>query len=76
MLAMFGGGAFMATGVALLGTHQGLVAHLPAPGMGWLWLAWLLSVCFLTRQPGPAIRRKARGLAAGTTALVGAACCR
>jgi drug/metabolite transporter (DMT)-like permease len=65
---MFGGGAFMATGVALLGTHQGLVGTLPAPAVGWLWMAGLLSVCFLVGNL--ALQYGAARLSAHTTALI------
>ncbi len=68
MLAMFGGGAFMATGVALLGTHQGLVGTLPAPAVGWLWMAGLLSLCFLVGNL--ALQYGAARLSAHTTALI------
>jgi len=68
MFAMFGGGAFMATGVAVLGTHQGLVGALPAPAVGWLWMAGLLSLCFLVGNL--ALQYGAARLSAHTTALI------
>jgi drug/metabolite transporter (DMT)-like permease len=68
MLAMFGGGAVMALGAALVGLHQGLVALPPVPQMDWLVLAALVGLAFLAGNL--ALLYGAARLPAGTTALV------
>ena len=61
-------GADRGFAVALLGTHQGMVAHLPAPSADWLWMAGALSVCFLVGNL--ALQYGAARLTAHTTALI------
>lgn len=67
-LAMFGGGAVMATGVALLGMGLGVVAAPPAPEPAWLGLALLVGVAFLGGNL--ALQYGAGRLRASTTALI------
>ncbi|QDL39448.1 DMT family transporter [Rhodoferax sediminis] len=47
VLAMFGGGALMATSAACLGLARGVVALPPAPALSWLVYAVALSLAFL-----------------------------
>ena len=68
MLAMFGGGAVMASGVALIGMGLGLVAAPPAPGMTWLSLALLISLAFLAGNL--ALQYGAAHLSASATSLI------
>lgn len=68
MMAMFGGGALMATLVALTGTAQGVVASPLAPAPGWIGTAVLLGAAFLAGNL--ALQYGAARLAAHTTALV------
>jgi drug/metabolite transporter (DMT)-like permease len=68
VLAMFGGGATLATTVALLGLAQGSVPALPALAPGWGALGLLLALGFLAGNL--ALQYGAARLAAQTTALV------
>jgi drug/metabolite transporter (DMT)-like permease len=68
MLAMFGGGALMATAAALLGMHGGLVGMPPGPNGAWLWLALGLSVAFLAGNL--ALQYGASRLRASTTSVI------
>ena len=68
ILAMFGGGALMATGAAFIGTGLGLVAAPPAPGGAWIGMALCLSIAFLAGNL--ALQYGAARLRASTTALV------
>ena len=68
MLAMFGGGAIMATSAAVLGMGLGLVAAPPAPGMAWSGLALLISLAFLAGNLG--LQYGAAHLSASTTSLI------
>jgi drug/metabolite transporter (DMT)-like permease len=67
-LAMFGGGAIMATLAALAGLATGVVAVGQAPAWGWLPLVALLGISFLFGNL--ALQYGAARLAAHTTALV------
>ncbi len=67
-LAMFGGGAVMATAAALLGLATGVVSAGPAPSWAWLPLVALLGTSFLLGNL--ALQYGAARLAAHTTALV------
>ena len=68
MLAMFGGGALMATASACTGLLVGFVPALPAPATSWVVLALLLAAAFLPTNY--ALQFGAARLAAGTTALI------
>ena len=68
MLAMFGGGALMATASACTGLLVGFVPALPAPATSWVVLALLLAAAFLLTNY--ALQFGAARLAAGTTALI------
>lgn len=68
MLAMFGGGAVMATGVAVIGMGLGVVAAPPAPGLAWTGLALLLSLAFLAGNL--ALQYGAARLSASATSLI------
>lgn len=68
MLAMFGGGAVMATGVALIGMGLGVVAVLPAPGLAWAGLALFISLAFLVGNL--ALQYGAARLSASATSLI------
>lgn len=68
VLAMFGGGALLASVVAGAGLAQGLVPAMPAPGVAWLLVASLLSAAFLAGNV--ALQFGASRLPAHTTALV------
>lgn len=68
MLAMFGGGALMATASAVAGLLAGFVTPVPAPAMGWVVVALLLATAFLLSNY--ALQYGATRLAAGTTALI------
>ena len=67
-LAMFGGGAVMATLAALTGLATGVVAIGGAPAWSWLPLVALLSISFL--MGNLALQYGAARLAAHTTALI------
>lgn len=68
MLAMFGGGAVMATAAALLGMHLGLVGMLPAPSTAWVYLALGVSMAFLVGNL--ALQYGASRLRASTTSVI------
>ena len=68
ILAMFGGGAIMAGGAALIGSGLGLVVMPPAPGAGWLGIALLLSLAFLVSNL--ALQYGASRLRATATSLI------
>ena len=68
MVAMFGGGALLASLVAFLGMHTGMVQAVPAASASWVWLALALSVAFLLGNL--ALQYGAARLPAHTTALV------
>ena len=68
MLAMFGGGALLATLGAGIGMLAGIVAAPPALAPGWATVALALTVAFLLGNYG--LQYGAARLAAGTTALV------
>lgn len=68
MLAMFGGGALMATFAALLGMQSGVVGPPPAPERAWLVLALGLSAAFLAANL--ALQYGATRLRASTTSLI------
>lgn len=68
MLAMFGGGALMASVTALLGLATGVVQHGASPMVQWLPLLGLLTLAFLLGNL--ALQYGAARLAAHTTALV------
>src|SRR6478752_5884068 len=68
VLAMFGGGALLASGVASAGLARGLVPAMPAPDATWLIVAGLLSAAFLVGNV--ALQYGASRLPAHTTALV------
>ncbi len=68
MLAMFGGGALMATAAALLGMQLGLVGRVPAPSSDWLYLALAVSVAFLAGNM--ALQYGASRLRASTTSVI------
>ncbi len=67
MTAMFGGGAFMASGAALLGLAGGMLAT-PLWSSAWVPMALGLSLAFLIGNM--ALQYGAARLAAGTTAIV------
>ena len=67
MLAMFGGGAVLASGAALIGMGQGLVAA-PALAASGLWIVAALSLAFLTCNA--CLQYGASRLPGSTTALV------
>jgi len=68
MLAMFGGGALLASASAALGLAAGTVPALPAPALAWVLLALALALAFVLGNY--ALQYGAARLAAGTTALV------
>jgi drug/metabolite transporter (DMT)-like permease len=68
VLAMFGGGALLASAAALGGMGMGLVAAPPAPALGWMVLALLISLAFLAGNL--ALQYGAARLTATTTSLV------
>jgi drug/metabolite transporter (DMT)-like permease len=68
MLAMFGGGAVMATLAALTGMGLGLVSGVPAPAAGWMGLTLLVSLAFLAGNL--ALQYGAARLQAGATSLI------
>jgi drug/metabolite transporter (DMT)-like permease len=68
ILAMFGGGALMAGGAAVIGMALGLVTAPPAPGSAWIGLAALISLAFLAGNL--ALQYGASRLSASTTSLI------
>ena len=68
MLAMFGGGAVMATLAAWLGMGLGVVTAPPAPGMAWAGLVLLVSLAFLVGNI--ASQYGAARLSASATSLI------
>ena len=68
MLAMFGGGAVMATSAAVLGMGLGVVMAPPAPGMALAGLALLISLAFLAGNL--ALQYGAARLSASATSLI------
>lgn len=68
MLAMFGGGAVMATLAAVLGMGMGLVAPPPAPAIGWAGMALLISLAFMAGNL--ALQYGAAHLSASATSLI------
>lgn len=70
MLAMFGGGALMATVAALLGMRLGMVAPLPLPAVAPIWLVWVggLSLMFLVGNLG--LQYGAARLSASATSII------
>ncbi len=68
VLAMFGGGAVLAIGAAVLGMGLGLVAAPPAPGTDWVGLALLISLAFLAGNL--ALQYGAARLSASATSLI------
>jgi drug/metabolite transporter (DMT)-like permease len=67
-LAMFGGGAFMATLAALLGMATGVVQAGAAPS--WVWLPYVALLCTSFLLGNLALQYGAARLAAHTTSLV------
>jgi drug/metabolite transporter (DMT)-like permease len=68
MLAMFGGGALLAGGVAIWGGMEGFVSALPSPQASWVGLALMLGVAFLAGNL--ALQFGASRLSAHSTALI------
>nr|MDP2191014.1 DMT family transporter [Rhodoferax sp.] len=68
MLAMFGGGAVMATSAAVLGMGLGVVMAPPAPGMALAGLVLLVSLAFLAGNL--ALQYGAARLSASATSLI------
>ena len=68
MLAMFGGGAVMATGAAVIGMGLGVVPVPPMPGMAWAGLALFISLAFLVGNL--ALQYGAARLSASATSLI------
>ncbi len=68
MVAMFGGGCFMAGALAVAATGAGLATAPPAPDAGWLLIAAALALAFVLGNL--CLQYGAARLAAGTTALV------
>ena len=68
MLAMFGGGAVMATLAALAGMGLGTVSGVPAPTLGWVGLVLLVSLAFLAGNL--ALQYGAARLRASSTSLI------
>ena len=68
MLAMFGGGAVMALGAALIGMGLGVVTALPAPNWAWAGLALAISLAFLAGNL--ALQYGASHLSASATSLI------
>lgn len=68
MLAMFGGGAVMATFTAVTGMGLGVVAAPPAPGLVWAGLALFISLAFLVGNL--ALQYGAARLSASATSLI------
>jgi drug/metabolite transporter (DMT)-like permease len=68
MLAMFGGGAVMASAAAALGLGLGVVPPIPLPHWGWTGLVLLISLAFLAGNL--ALQYGAAHLRASTTSLI------
>ena len=68
MLAMFGGGAVMASLAAVGGMGLGVVAAVPAPGLAWVALVLLISLAFLAGNLG--LQYGAARLSASATSLI------
>jgi drug/metabolite transporter (DMT)-like permease len=68
MLAMFGGGAVMATAVASMGVATGAVLPLPEPGVAWMSVALLVALAFLLANL--ALQYGAARLSASATSLI------
>jgi drug/metabolite transporter (DMT)-like permease len=68
VLAMFGGGSLVASMAALFGMSQGFVAMPPAPALGWVAFAALLSLGFLASNL--ALQYGASRLSAHTSSLI------
>lgn len=68
MLAMFAGGALMATGAALLGQGWGVVTAPPAPNLSWSVLALCTGLAMLAANL--ALQYGAAHLSASTTSLI------
>ena len=68
MLAMFSGGASMATMAALVAMGSGLATAPPAPSLNWVGLAALLSLAFLVGNM--ALQYGAARLSASATSLI------
>ena len=68
MLAMFGGGALMATGAAVIGMGLGVVAAPPVPGVAWAGLVLAISLAFLVGNMS--LQYGAARLSASATSLI------
>lgn len=68
MLAMFGGGAVMASSAAVLGLGLGVVALPPAPSLAWAGLALAITLAFLVGNL--ALQYGAARLSASATSLI------
>jgi drug/metabolite transporter (DMT)-like permease len=68
MLAMFGGGALLATGTAALSTGIGLTPGPPAPSGAWIGVAVLISLAYFLSNL--ALQYGASRLRASTTSLI------
>ncbi len=68
MLAMFAGGAVLASAVAVLGVKLGVVTPIPAPGWAWTSLVLLISLAFLAGNL--ALQYGAAHLRASATSLI------
>ena len=68
MLAMFGGGAVLALGAAVMGMGAGLVTSPPAPNLQWASVAIALSLAFLAGNL--ALQYGAARLSASATSLI------
>ena len=68
MLAMFGGGAVLALGAAVMGMGAGLVTSPPAPNLQWVSVAIALSLAFLAGNL--ALQYGAARLSASATSLI------
>jgi drug/metabolite transporter (DMT)-like permease len=68
MLAMFAGGAVLASAAAVLGVKLGVVTSIPAPGLAWTSLVLLISLAFLAGNM--ALQYGAAHLRAGATSLI------
>ncbi len=68
MLAMFAGGAVLASAAALLGLRLGAVTPLPAPDLAWF--AWLLLISLAFLAGNLALQYGAAHLSASTTSLI------
>jgi drug/metabolite transporter (DMT)-like permease len=68
VLAMFGGGAAMATGVALLGHYIGVVPASSPQGLAWL--PWALGLCVALLLGNLALQYGAARLSASATSVI------